>query len=198
MIHSSYLQLIKRKPLPLLCGAALLSACLFQAPSVRAEIVELKMQTEEAPKEPVKYKYDHPEYKAAIDLFDSFDLNKDGVVADYELSYVAKRDFRKKDLNKNGELTPFENIQGSFHLDTLKLPAEIRQDQKLTVKDLEKYETWFYMVDVNKDKVITQYENLRFFRDEFKKFDTENKGKATREEYLEYLDSLFAPKKKKK
>ena len=132
-----------------------------------------------------------PEYVEAMTLFDQFDINKDGKVEDYEVSTAARALFRHKDMNKDGELLPFENTQGTLEMELRRMPAEKRKDYKMTIDDLKRYETWYAMVDTNGDKVITEYENLRFFREEFAKFDAERKGFATRAEYMHFLDQRF-------
>lgn len=143
------------------------------------------------PATPPKDDIKDPAYEMSIKLFDSFDLNKDGKVEDYETSQAARYQFRIKDVNKDGKILPFENIQGSFDAEVKLLPLEQRAGVKLTTEHLKRYETWFFLVDTNNDKVITEYENLRFFREEFAKFDPEKKGYVTREDYIAQLRARF-------
>jgi Ca2+-binding EF-hand superfamily protein len=176
----------------LLYGAAMLSACaILGSPAYSQETA-----TTQEPSEQIT---NNPAYQQALKLFESFDLNKDGIVADYELSYLAKKEFQKKDINKDGKLTRLENSISMFEKERrLQGKRDEEGVREITQEDQREFDRWFNLVDTNKNDIITQYENLRFFRDKFKEFDLENKGKISKEEYLEYLNDIFSPKKKKK
>lgn len=174
----------------LLCGAAILTTCFFNLSPAWA-------QTSNGPKAPEQTKKSAPQppakYEDALMMFDSFDINKDGVLEDHELSRAVMFQFKKKDLNGDGKLTPFENGVGTYEFEE-KIPKNAPTDLKgISAEKLVRYERWFSMVDINGDGIITEYENLRFFRDVFKDIDKENIGKTTREEYIQYLEKTYGP-----
>lgn len=120
------------------------------------------------------------EQEKRVQLFNKFDTNGDGFIADFEFTPLTRRIFHFLDRNKDGKLTIDENrtVYAIMHP---KIPAD---DPKL-IAEADKY---FQDDDKNIDGFITQYEHLRNTKDFFSKFDSNKDGFINKKEFLSTLE----------
>lgn len=132
---------------------------------------------------PVQAPKEKTQEELKMDLFHMLDIDKDGVITEYEFTQVMKARFKLRDKNGDGQIT-----QEEAFLYYTEIQKQTDPDFQVSEKDFEKFFTSFFAEDTNGDGIITAYENMVDLRKRFKDHDTNQDAVIDVDEYRAYIE----------